>query len=1498
MTGRDAELEAEVIERKLNNAKQRGTNPELVVASLQRRLALEQNEAEIFADYIENFLAGKVTTPFSEWIKGRKKESFETKRVKITEPFTVGQTEVILNEDGTIKSATRKGEPVSGKALNKIEKIILRDVIDIDAGEKAPARADITEEKLDQYIADESNNIREIAFSIQNQRDKAKRRKEIIEEAEDATMLTALDQKYFTLEDLSTYYDARILKEKDVAPGKDLRRDRGVPRNIKRYWVLPETDKFGRKNQDISDFAKTAEELGLTPNQLVDIIVQFPTRNVLKPTTGEVVKLGPSSALVDLENKFTEITKIKPSKNIINFILSTDVDAIPVELLKSLEQEQLQREAAEPGMFGKKRGPAAEKIVAEPKKEITVDEAKALKDQIRLEARAAREAKLDIKKKRAAINDLIKDFKGKGQVTTAQSTVLARKINSLNVDNEAQVEEFIDYADKIIKNAELAEKIRNAENLRGTAKKNITRKIGPAKDLFPALQTLFNIKPAAIPLDKIDSYLSLAESFGAKKAVLTLPESGLALQQAEDIINSIEEKAQKETAKPKKEKKYNLKEEVDKIISNRIDVPSLPKDEKKIADFLNSLSSEDIEALVTEKDGKKSYSNVEKLKNVLANIENGYLTKAASELQVEIEANRKSKIPTDVFKKLKYKPLEQFIERSIAKLKTGLKGTERDVLKEQIRAVPLTNIDEALGNFNKKDIAKATFDPLASSHQKYETDLGRVGNLLREADGLLRKGRVKFTTRLSNKVIKSKYKIMTYQLQREYNSNDGKKGTAPAIEFIDRTIEAIEKGDIKFIKERDAKILNEIKQEFEVDGNIDIDKLENSFTPNEKKALDKIDQANQSLAEKALFTSAVLRGNRVNLFNNYVHHDVLMNSEEAADNLISKQKRFTQPSTKSQTLLERTPGAKPISFDPIASAGRAAKETLLDYHMTQPLRVVNKTISNIINNLESDPNSTKLQKGAARAVKDAFNEINTILFDSTFEEIGIVEKTLDNIKRLGYYSALASVPRAVSELGSNTLYALNTNPVGLARGIGKYARFSLSSEGANVLDQIGSTQTLKLFGTEDLTGKQVDSNAFKRGRDKRGKALNPFFEKLDLLYNNLPLLKAPIEATKFFAEQLISTPDKAISRPLYFDTFVESFAEATKKSGKQINLTTKDLQEIGEGTSKYLTDNQAEIQEARQKADDENIRMATTVNPYSGILKLQRKKGDSARRIAYKAANSYMARFNLFEYTTARKALRALYTSGDLTKAQAVGILAGVTARMTSYMLMYQALSTIYDEMLGNIFGLDVEEDKEQELLNQLKRQVIGTGATLILRRGIGNIPAVAISLGIEYLNEKYGEDLREGEEYDEYENSLVFSNISLNEFREKPVENLAVKTFAGPYGPLTRSATRAVTIGQRLASGKLKEETKQKYIRELTERMAIEAAGNAGLLPFYKDIRRAYLKDFFKEPVKKSKTAKFTEEDLKKYKNNPAIQEIIRDRIRKQKKGKKQTSKLPGTKK
>jgi len=101
--------------------------------------------------------------------------------------------------------------------------------------------------------------------------------------------------------------------------------------------------------------------------------------------------------------------------------------------------------------------------------------------------------------------------------------------------------------------------------------------------------------------------------------------------------------------------------------------------------------------------------------------------------------------------------------------------------------------------------------------------------------------------------------------------------------------------------------------------------------------------------------------------------------------------------------------------------------------------------------------------------------------------------------------------------------------------------------------------------------------------------------------------------------------------------------------------------------------------------------------------------------------------------------------------------------------------------------------------------------------------------------------------------------------------------------------------------TGSAKEETKQKYMDELTLRMAVEAAGNLGLLPLYKDARRILLKDMFKDKPKESKKgSKYTEKDFKNAKGNPAKQKYIRERINAQKKqGKSATSKpIPGTKK
>ena len=146
-------------------------------------------------------------------------------------------------------------------------------------------------------------------------------------------------------------------------------------------------------------------------------------------------------------------------------------------------------------------------------------------------------------------------------------------------------------------------------------------------------------------------------------------------------------------------------------------------------------------------------------------------------------------------------------------------------------------MDDLLGNFNSKTIWDNTLGKLGKLYSAFQTDLAKnVSSKIEAADSLLYKTKVPTIQRMTNAVQKSKYKIMAYRLQREFESNPGNKQVASAIGFINETIKHVERSDNKSrLNDQDIKILEEIKKEFSVDGEISLDKIKKSFTSNEKK---------------------------------------------------------------------------------------------------------------------------------------------------------------------------------------------------------------------------------------------------------------------------------------------------------------------------------------------------------------------------------------------------------------------------------------------------------------------------------------------------------------------------------------------------------------------------------------------------------------------------------------------------------------------------------------
>ena len=1001
-----------------------------------------------------------------------------------------------------------------------------------------------------------------------------------------------------------------------------------------------------------------------------------------------------------------------------------------------------------------------------------------------------------------------------------------------------------------------------------SARKNIKRgKLGSNPNIT-LLNQVFALDPTIIPDSQKKDYASLLKEVGEKKSVLTLSEAETLIPKAQNILNSVEESVDvKDDVKTTVEtKEYDVKTEAAKVSKIKIKInPALDKDSKELAEKINNLTPKEIEGLaIKKKDGSTDIRSIKELELVKDNIEKGYVPKKAAQIMTEVESNRAAEKLETPFTNLKRpKILTNFrrvmyeVEKLISAPFGGI--IAKNWMANRIRNNPKFSIDEILGNFNKKTIYNNTFRVLAKAFSKNETETKKLQSKIDAAYNLLAFDKSP-TERAPNKIVKDQYKLRLYQLQREHLTNPGNKKTPSAMAFLNATLDAAIEGEV--LSQNDVKILEELKKEFEVDGEIDNAKIEKSFNKSQKEALKLLDEVNNSLAPKALFTSAVIRGNKIDLLNNYSHHVILRDYNPSKDYFQQQQKKFVNPSTKAGTLVERTANAKPISFDPFLSATRGVQETLLDYHMTLPIRQLQQTLNKLERKIKENPKSTSEDIMAVKALRGAVNESLETVFQATFTDYGSSSTLLNKVRRLGYQAALASAPRAVAEFTSNLSFALASNPNAFMEGVDKYMPLIKNNEmGVNFLNRVGSTETNKIYNTEELTGKFADIGLFKQVSSKKGQAKSQI--------SNMAHYLASVSGGKWFTSQvdklannILSAPDQWISRPLYFGEFARVFKQETG-----VQLSGKDMEQIAEGKSKYITEKKYKeaIDKSAMAADKQSVQMATSRNPFNTIDKLQLKPGDSARN-AWRIANGYMANFSLFEFTTARAAINALFNAGEISQQQAVGLLTGVTTRMTLYMVIYSTITNRLDEAFGAPEDEDLDEIEEVGELT--KRQLIGSLTSLLSRGTLGNIPNIPITLGIENVNEKYLQSLRDDEEFDPFKHALVFSAVGKKDLTKKSLADLVAQSFAGPYGPLYKTASRGKLLMDRATTGKTKK-GREKAVDELTWRMSVEALGNLGLLPLYKDIRRIVNKKYFEDYGKKD-TGEITKRELKKL--NPKL--------------------------
>ena len=1124
------------------------------------------------------------------------------------------------------------------------------------------------------------------------------------------------------------------------------------------------------------------------------------------------------------------------------------------------QKEQIVRDIRKEAGIREKSSPSKEKITGKKKKTVTVDEMGALKDQLKLEAKAAREGAKSYKDAIKSIVSSVREMSKKGKITTRQAGVIISRIAKTNMLDSDSVKKTTDYIAKVFDNADLAAKISKAKALNKTAKVNIKKKIGQSPDLYPALKSLLSIDVSMIPIEMIDKYLGILEVVGARKKILSIQDQAKMTDDVNEIFNEIVISPDvKDDVSKKPDDPEVISETIDAISARGLDTSKMGnRDDARVASFISGITKAEIRAMY-ERYGKGFLSD---LNGVMSNIEAGIVTYEANSIKEKVQRLRAENQIKESIKNASKNKLILGSSRLIAAVKSALKAKSSTTL-EMIRAASTEFVDDVFGNFNSKTIYNNTFGRLASAKGRLDAALSSMSAKANAADVLLSKGRT------NNEAVAAKYRIMAMLLQKEFEVNPNSKSVASALDFINATIEHLEfeeGGSSSY----DAQILRAIKDEFTFDGKIDIAKIEATLTDSDKKAVALIKEINTSTADKALFTSAVLRGKRVDMLNEYVHHHVIGgDSSKAAqgliDNLVTAPGQ-DRPSTRAGTLNQREPGSKPINFDPIASAYRGAKMTLTDYHMTSDIRVVTGTIRDMVKQLKADKNSTREQIENITALEKSINEALNVTFANSFMDNTTMDKFLDTVKTLGYSQALASIPRAGAEFISNLEYAVIRNP-GAVANAKKHVGFAYSSNLLGFLENIGSEQSTRIADNEMLTGKYSEGGVLSSlSSGGKAKATSKIADYANYI-KSISIDNATKVAMKI-SERLISAPDKAISKPYYVSVFTSAFeAEAGVK------LTEKDLVEISNGTSKYLgADYSDSMQNARRKADSEIVRMAASSNSFNVILKNAPRKTDSAGMSAYRAANSFMSRFYLTEYGTIRSAVASLTRSGDIDKKTAAAIITASAVRMGSYLVLYKTFMAAFDSVIAEALDLEGEEEDE-DLFDMTLRSFVGTGVQVLSRRTLGNVANIPISLAIEEMNKEYGADLRSGADYDPYKNSLVFAQINESDLNTKSPMEIMSKIFAGPYGPLIGSATRgALQVRKAYFDDKAKASTREKAVNELESRTAFEAVGQLGLIPFYKDIRRIMLKDLYFDN-KVSKKRKYSKEEIARIKKtNPEL--------------------------
>jgi hypothetical protein len=227
---------------------------------------------------------------------------------------------------------------------------------------------------------------------------------------------------------------------------------------------------------------------------------------------------------------------------------------IAYEQADDVTREQMLRDINKEFGVKEKKAPSVKKVMGKPApKKVTVNEMTALKDQIKLESKAAKGAEKATDQVRKNVVEKIKSFITRGVLSKAQQKSLLNSLAKTNILNPVMRERLFERMDKMFKRADYQDRIKEATTFR-----NKIKKLAKSDTLQASVANMARDFGKVIPeFTDIDQYLEKArEVYDAIKKPI----------RKAALIEDINAFTKKELAKQEEKVKNTLLDQYDYLV--------------------------------------------------------------------------------------------------------------------------------------------------------------------------------------------------------------------------------------------------------------------------------------------------------------------------------------------------------------------------------------------------------------------------------------------------------------------------------------------------------------------------------------------------------------------------------------------------------------------------------------------------------------------------------------------------------------------------------------------------------------------------------------------------------------------------------------------------------------------------------------------------------------------------------------------------------------------